>query len=160
METIIHRQPRSGRLALFLLLAICGCGGGDDSTGPVETPTANPDFMVGEWLATSMLLTSKANPEVSVDLTTLGARFNLSVQPSGRYTAIVEGYGQSSSESGTVTVEGPTVIFRRSLPTPDVSRAQWQRDGTSVTLEGDSEFDFNYDLTPEDAMLRTVFVPI
>ncbi len=71
----------------------------------------------------------------------------------------MEGYGQSSSESGTVTVEGPTAIFMRSLPTPDVSRAQWQRDGTSVTLEGDSEFDFNSDLTPEGAMLRTVFVP-
>ena len=71
----------------------------------------------------------------------------------------MEGYGQSSSESGTVTVEGPTVIFMRSLPTPDVSRAQWQRDGTSVTLEGDSEFDFNSDLTPEEAMLRTAFVP-
>ena len=51
------------------------------------------------------------------------------------------------------------MIFMRSLPTPDVSRAQWQRDGTSVTLEGDSEFDFNSDLTPEEAMLRTVFVP-
>ena len=37
--------------------------------------------------------------------------------------------------------------------------AQWQRDGTSVTLEGDSEFDFNSDLTPEEAMLRTAFVP-
>jgi hypothetical protein len=158
METMIQRQPRSGRLALCLLLAICGCGG-DDSTGPGEAPTANPDFMVGDWLATSMLLTSKANPEVSVDLTTLGAVFSLSVQPSGRYTAIVEGYGQSSSESATLTVEGPTVIFMRTLPTPDESRAQWQRDGTSVTLEGDSEFDFNSDLTPEEAMLRTVFVP-
>lgn len=72
METMIHRQPRGGRLALFLLLVICGCGG-DDSTGPGEGPTANPDFMVGDRLATSMLLTSKANPEVSVDLTTLGA---------------------------------------------------------------------------------------
>ena len=37
--------------------------------------------------------------------------------------------------------------------------AQWQRDGTSVTLEGDSGFDFNSDLTPEEAMLRTAFVP-
>lgn len=72
METMIHRQPRGGRLALFLLLVICGCGG-DDSMGPGEGPTANPDFMVGDWLATSMLLTSKANPEVSVDLTTPGA---------------------------------------------------------------------------------------
>ena len=159
METMIHRQPRSGRLALFLLLAICGCGG-DDSTGPGGGPTANPDFMVGDWIATSMLLTSKANPEVSVDLTTLGARFSLSVQPSGRYTIIVEGYGQSSSESGTLTVEGPIVIFMRTLPTPAEDRAQWQRDGTSVTLEGDSEFDFNSDLTQEEAMLRTVFVPL
>ena len=151
-------QTCKGPLTLLLLLAVCGCGG-QDATGPEPNPTANPDFMVGSWLATSMLLTSKANPEVAVDLIQLGATFTLSVEPSGRYLAILEGYGQSSSESGRLTVEGPLVIFMRSLPTPDESSAQWERNGTSVTLEGDSEFDFNSDLTPEEATLRTVLVP-
>ena len=156
---MIRRRPHKGRLTLLILLAVGGCGG-DDATGPGENPTANPDFMVGDWLATSLLLTSKANPEVAVDLSNLGARFTRSVQPSGRYLAILEGYGQASSESGVLTVDGQTVIFKRTLPSPEESRAQWQRGGTSVTLEGDSEFDFNSDLTPEEATLRTVLVPL
>ena len=61
-----------GAVIIIAIILMSRCGG-DDSTGPGEGPTANPDFMVGDWLATSMLLTSKANPEVSVDLTTLGA---------------------------------------------------------------------------------------
>ena len=156
---MIRRHRRKDRLTLLILLAVGGCGV-EEATGPGQSTTANPDFMVGDWLATSLLLTSKANTEVAVDITSLGARFTLSVQPSGRYLAILEGYGQSSSESGVLTVEGQTVIFKRTLPSPDESRAQWERDGTSVTLEGDSEFDFNSDLTPEEATLRTVLVPL
>ena len=63
-------------------------------------------MMVGEWIAESMVVTSKANPEVAPDITVFGATFTLSVQPSGRYLAILAGYGQSSSESGALTVEG------------------------------------------------------
>ena len=92
--------PRSiARLsALMLTLFASGCGGDDDSTGP----QLNPDFMVGEWIAESMVVTSKANPEIAPDITDFGATFTLSVQPSGRYLAILAGYGQSSSE---LTVE-------------------------------------------------------
>ena len=115
--------------------------------------------MVGEWIADSMVLTSKANPEIAPDITEFGAVFTLSVEPSGRYTAILEGYGQSSTESGTLTVEGPDVVFMRQLPTPGDSGARWERVGSSVILSGDTDFDFNLDGTSEPATLRSVIVP-
>ncbi len=151
------RTPRSvARLsALMLTLFASGCGGDDDSTGP----QLNPDFMVGEWIAESMVVTSKANPEIAPDITEFGATFTLSVQPSGRYLAILSGYGQSSSESGVLTVEGQYVIFMRQLPSPEESRALWERAGSSVILEGDTNFDFNLDGTMEEATLRTEIVP-
>ena len=143
--------------ALMLAFVASGCGGDDDSTGP----QVNPDFMVGEWIAESMVVTSKANPEVAPDITQppSNATFTLSVQPSGRYLAILAGYGQSSSESGVLTVEGQYVIFMRQLPSPEESRARWERADSSVILEGDTDFDFNLDGTTEPATLRTEIVP-
>ena len=148
------RAPIPCITALFFASLALGCGGGD-STGP----TLNPDFMVGDWMATSMVVTSKADPEVSPDITEFGATFTLSVQPSWRYLAILEGFGQASSESGTLTVDGEWVVFMRELPSPDESRARWERLGSSVILEGDTEFDFNLDGTAEAATLRTTLVP-
>ena len=139
----------------MLTLFASGCGGDDDSTGP----QLNPDFMVGEWIAESMVVTSKVNPEIAPDITDFGATFTLSVQPSGRYLAILSGFGQSSSESGVLTVEGQYVIFMRQLPSPEESRALWERAGSSVILKGDTNFDFNLDGTMEEATLRTEIVP-
>ena len=119
----------------------------------------NPDFMVGEWLADSLVMTSVANPDVVTDLTELGAEFTLSVQPSGRYTAILEGFGQASSESGELTVDGEYVILRPTSPPGPVSQALWERVDDSVILEGESDFDFNLDGTTEPATLRQVLVP-
>lgn len=106
-----------------------------------------------------MVVTSLADPDVSPDITEFGATFTLSVQPSGRYLAILEGFGQASSESGTLTIDGEWVVFMRELPSPDESRARWERIGSSVILEGDTEFDFNLDGTAEPATLRTTLVP-
>ena len=134
-------------------LAAIGCG-----NEPTE-PEFNPDFMVGDWLADSLVMTSVANPDVRTDLDTLGAVFTLSVQPSGRYTAILEGFGQSSSEIGKLTVDGIHVVFMPDSPPGPESRAVWERVGDSVILEGESEFDFNIDGTAEAATLRQVLIP-
>jgi hypothetical protein len=130
-----------------------GCQG-----DPTE-PDFNPDFMVGDWLAESLVMTSVANPEVVADLTTLGAKFTLSVQPSGRYTAILEGFGLSSSESGKLTVDGAFVVLMPEAPPGPESQALWERVGDTVILEGESDFDFNLDGTTEPAMLRQVLIP-
>ena len=135
------------------VLGANGCG-----SDPTE-PEFNPDFMVGDWLAESLVMTSVANPEVMVDLVVRGAVFTLSVQPSGRYLAILEGFGQSASESGRLTVDGAYVVLMPESPPGPESRALWERVGESVILEGESELDFNLDGTAEPATLRQVLIP-
>ena len=114
---LTHTRNGLRLLVVMGILTIGAVGCGD---GPTE-PDLNPDFMVGDWLAESLALTSVENPEVSADLVALGAVFTLSVQPSGRYTAILEGFGQFSSTSGTLTVDGPFVVFMQELPITDES---------------------------------------
>ena len=135
-----------------IVLAAAGCG---DPTEPV----LNPDFMVGDWVADSLVMTSLADPQVVTDLVALGAMFTLSVEPSGRYTAILVAPGGSSSESGRLTVDGPNVILMPEFPPGPQSLAVWERVGDSVILEGESEFDFNTDGVDEPAMLRQVLSP-
>ena len=128
---------------------------GSDPSGP----DLNPDFMVGDWSADSLVMTSAANLAVTADLRALGAAFTFLVEPSGRYTAILEGFGQSSSEIGKLTVDGAEVVLMPESPAGPESRALWERVGNSVILEGDSDFDFNLDGTTEPATLRQLLVP-
>ncbi len=76
------RFSRGRRLPLFaglVLLGVLGCGGG--TTDPDLDPDPDvdleydPSFMVGDWLAESMVVTSVANTEVIADLVALGATF-------------------------------------------------------------------------------------
>ena len=152
------RTHAIARKAIVLLLLGMGTScGGDDPAGPDGTP--GPDFMVGEWNAQVLVVTSTANPEISIDLIASGATFTLSVQPSGRYTAILSAAGQGSSESGTLSVEGTQVVFRRTLPSADVSRSAFVRNGDDVTLTGPTLFDFNLDGTSEDATIEIGLTP-
>ncbi len=142
-------------LLLTLIHAACGDGG----SGP-DTDDATPGFMVGSWSAKSMVLTNKANPQETLDLITdSGATFTLDVQASGRYLAILTGFGQSASESGLLSVDGDLVILQRQLPSTDVQISTWSRNGEDVILEGDTDFDFNLDGTPEEADIRIVLTP-
>ncbi len=145
----------NGAIVLVLAAVLASCGG--DSSGP--DVTAGPGFMVGNWIATALVVTSVANPEVSTNLTVEGATFTLDVQPSGRYTAILSGFGQAASESGTLSVEGPEVVFRRALPSPEVSRSTFVRNGADVTLTGPTDFDFNLDGVTESGTLVLALTP-
>ena len=107
-----------------------GCGG--DSTDP----DLNPDFIVGDWLADSLVMTSAANPAVTANLRALGATFTLLVEPSGRYTAIPGGFGRSSSKIRKLTVDGADVVLMPESPSGPESRAVWERVGDSVILGG------------------------
>ena len=153
------RPPRSrSPLRLLVLIGMAAVGATGCGDGP-SGPDFNPDFMVGSWLADSLVMTSVANPQVVADLVALGATFTLSVEASGRYTAILDGFGQSSSASGRLTVDGAYVVFMQELPLPEESMGLWERIDDSVILEGESEFDFNLDGTPQAATLRQVLLP-
>ncbi len=156
----------SARFAVRLLtiwgvstLGAMACGADPVDPEDPDDPEYNPGFMVGDWLADSLVMTSVANSEVVEYLVARGAVFTLSVQPSGRYTAILEGFGQSSSESGRLTVDGMYVILYPQVPLGPLSQALWERVGDSVILEGGSDFDFNRNGTAERALLRQVLIP-
>lgn len=140
-------------LSVLALLLAAGCG--DGPAAPEQDPIAP---LVGDWEATRMKVTNVANPTVSPDLIELGARFTINIQPSGQYTAILIFLGQSTTEIGKITVEGSTLTFHRSFPSPDTATASIGIAGDTVTLEGPTEFDFNLDGTPEPADATIVLV--
>jgi len=142
------------RLALMgALVLAAGCGGGETVVEP--DPSIAP--FVGDWSATAMTLTSLANPDIVADLIALGATFNLNVQPSGQYTAILIYAGQASTEIGFISVSGDVVTLRRSFPSADTSSAVYSIVGNRLTLDGDSDFDFNLDGTAEAALAHIEF---
>jgi hypothetical protein len=99
-----------------------------------------------------MVITSVANPDVSPDLIQLGATFSLNVQPSGQYTAILIYAEQASTEIGVLSVSGNVVTMTRSFPNVATSTALFVLEGSHLTLDGDTDFDFNLDGTTEPAL--------
>jgi hypothetical protein len=138
------------RLAAFAAVACAG----SDATGP--DPAIAP--FVGDWNATSLILTSQANPEVSPDLITLGATFSLNVQESGQYTAILLYASQAQTEIGHVTVSGSAVTLHREFPSAGTTAGVYEFQGNRLVLDGETEFDFNLDGTPEPALVHLEFV--
>lgn len=132
-------------VAFFVLLAGC------NSDSAVEPDPALAPF-VGDWDATAIVITSAANPDISPDLIQLGAQFSLNVQPSGQYTAILLYAAQSQTEVGTMSVSGGFVTMNRTFPTAATSTSAFLFEGNRLTLDGDTEFDFNLDGSPEPAL--------
>ena len=141
------KKLAAGGLWALAVLASAGCGGDDVQADPLMAA------WVGDWNATSLVLTNVANPDVAPDLILdVGAMFTLNVQPSGRYTSILILAGQSQTEIGSLSLTESTVTFRPTTPPGlPASSALYTLQGNSLTLDGDSEFDFNLDGTPEPA---------
>ncbi len=140
-------RRRTGWFGAILVASVfAGCG--SESLGPDEAVAP----LVGTWDATGLVLTSVANPQVKADLIALGASFRLNIQPSGQYTAILLYAQQSSTEIGTLSVSGNAITMRREFPSRSTSAAVFALAGDRMTMDGDSEFDFNLDGTPEPAL--------
>ena len=149
MSSIRHMVTSLGRrgavAALFVLGMACG---GVDEVGP---DTSLGQF-VGDWDADRFVVRNKANPAQAPELIgTLGAQFSLNIQPSGAYTAILGYQGLSITEIGVLEVDGAEIIFHVSFPAPGSSRSRYALTGTRLTLDGDTEFDFNLDRVPDPA---------
>ena len=141
-----RRTTRSWGSLILMLSALASCS----SDGLEPDPALAP--FVGDWDATRLVLTSVANPDIAPDLIALGAAFKLNVQASGQYTAILIYAEQASTEIGVITVSGNTVTLRRDFPTSSTTSATYVMSGNRLTLDGDSEFDFNLDGSPEAAV--------
>ena len=127
------------------LFAACS----DDGTGPAELQP-----LVGTWRAQVLTLTNKANPETVVRLIEEGATFTLSVLSNGQYQAVLEIFGQSNPELGTISISGNQVTLTPVNPPGPTTTGTWQFQGNALILDGDTEFDFNLDGTNEDATVH------
>ena len=125
----------------LLSLSFLGCGD-PVPTGP--DPLIEP--FVGDWAATAFVLTSSVSDQVSIDLIQLGGTFDLNIQPSGSYTAILVYAGLGQTEIGTSSVTTTSVALNREFPTRanEVSAYQFVGD-TVLVLDGDTEFDLDFD---------------
>ena len=125
----------------LLSLSFLGCGD-PVPTGP--DPLIEP--FVGNWAATAFVLTSSVSDQVSIDLIQLGGTFNLNIQPSGSYTAILVYAGLGQTEIGTISVTATTVALNREFPTRENEVSTYQFVGDTVlVLDGDTEFDLDFD---------------
>lgn len=127
----------------FSLLSLSFLGCGDPvPTGP--DPLIEP--FVGDWAATAFVLTSSVSDQVSIDLIQLGGTFDLNIQPSGSYTAILVYAGLGQTEIGTISVTATTVALNREFPTRENEVSTYRFVGDSVLiLDGDTEFDLDFD---------------
>jgi len=128
-------------ILLSLLLLACS----EDGTGPGK----ELDPLVGVWKAKVFLLTNQANPSIQVDLVEQGATFTLSILSTGQYTASLSLFGSSNIEVGMVTVEGNQITIAPTTPEGPPAVSTWSFQGSTLVLDGDTEFDFNLDGTPE-----------
>jgi len=102
-----------------------------------------------------MVVTSKDDPTVAPDLVQqYGATFTLDVGADGRYTAAL-GYGGQAGppEEGTITGTSTTLTLD-----PDGDEAPrdgtWALEGSTLVIDSETAFDFNFDGTPESAYLH------
>lgn len=145
------RWLTGGPLVAALLLAGCSSGG----VGP-KTSIAP---LVGDWQATALVITSVADPSIHPDLIQLGATFTLNVQPSGQYTAILVYNGQPKTEIGQLSVRGDSITLSPSSTTSgSATTGTYSVDSSNLTIDGDTEFDFNLDGQNEPAKAHIVFV--
>jgi hypothetical protein len=134
------------RIFFVLVVTLLGCSDG--------TVTANASVadLVGDWTATRFQVTNKSNPTQSPELIhDLGAQFTLDVQPSGQYTAILAYQGTPITELGTLTIDQGDLVFEVTYPASDTNRSRLTLAGRHMTLDGDTEFDFNNDGKPDAA---------
>jgi hypothetical protein len=131
----------------LVAIGLVGCSGHD----PVSA-NASVASLVGDWQATRFQVTNKANPAQSPELIhDLGAQFTLDVQPSGQYTAILAYQGTPITELGSLSVEQSDVVFHVTYPSSETSRSHLTLTSGRMTLDGDTEFDFNNDAKPDPA---------
>jgi hypothetical protein len=113
-----------------------------------------PDDLAGTWVASSMVFTSVANNEMSVDIVTAeSAVVTLVLGADGTYTFSFVSSVEVEEESGTYTVSGSTLTVNALLPEVlDAESMTISRDGDDMTLTLADTFDF-VDDQEEDATL-------
>ena len=118
-----------------------------------------PDDLAGTWTSTSLILTSVADPTVSMDLVAEeGALVTLVLGADGTYTfTFVSNVEPTENETGTYTVSGSTMTVNPVTPAglePEVITIA--RVGDTLTLTLDDEIVFSAGSNAEAAVLVIV----
>ncbi len=133
-----------------------GCGGGDASGPGNETPSPLAPF-VGTWDATEFIHTAKADASLRIDIVAEGTQFVLVIQASGSYSATATLANLSQTETGTLRLVGSELILTPISPPGPESPVRFALSGSSMTWDGESEWDFASDGIPEPTFLHIVF---
>jgi len=142
-------RRRVGRSAIFLAAALAAACGGDQ--GPDVDPDVAP--FVGVWDADSLTVSNLASADTA-NVLEFGSFF-ITVEASGTYTASLTVYGQANPEVGRLRVINATTLSLTPTTPPGrpVATASYTFASASrLILDGPTEFDFNLDGTPEDAL--------
>ncbi len=145
---------RNPTALLLSLLFLSGCS---DSGTEVKDELAP---LVGAWRAQALVMTSREEPETSVDLVDEGGVFTLSILATGDYTASLVIYGQPNTEAGKVTVSGDQITITPTTPPGPPVTGRWRIEGGILYLDGSTEFDFDLDGIRETADIHMELYPI
>ncbi len=143
-------------LVVALLMGLLAAGCGSDPSG-VDRDLAP---LVGTWRAEALVMTNKANPSVRIDFIEQGAVFTLSVLATGQYSATLSAFGQSNVEIGTISLKGDRITITPTTPKGPSTVGTWKLEGTTLLLDGETEFDFNLDGTREGATVHFQLRPL
>lgn len=126
-------------VALFVAVAV-GCSDSGNSTG-----VASASDFVGDWLATSYVVTNIANTSQSQDLTALGMTLSITFTET-TYSGTANFTGEATETfSGTYTIDGNQLTLNETgkLETDTMTYAL---SGNTMTLSGlDDQYDFDGD---------------
>ena len=143
---------KASSLGVALLLAVAvGCSDSDNSTGP-----ASPSDFVGDWLASSYVVTNIANTSQSEDLTALGMTLSITFTET-TYSGSASFPGEATETfSGTYTIEGNQLTLNETGES-ETDTMTYTLAGDTMTLSGlDDEYDFDDDGQDEPATFTTV----
>ena len=139
-----HKHLTISALALILMAACTDATGG---TG------VEPDDLAGTWTSMSLILTSVANPSMSMDLVAEeGAAVTIVLGADGTYTfTFVSDVEPTENETGTYTVAGNIMTI---TPTDGLEETfVILRDGNTMTMTVDDEIVFIDGTNAEAAVL-------
>ncbi len=144
---------KASSLGVALLVAVAvGCNDSDDSTGP-----ASPSEFVGDWLASSYVVTSIENTSLSEDLV-VGQGMTLSITfTETSYSGIAAFPGEvDETFSGTYTLDGNQLTLSETDQV-EPELMTYTLSGNTMTLAGnDEQYDFDDDGQEDPATFTMV----
>lgn len=158
MRTVPQSSARSFSYGVLVAWswAFAGCAGSEVSgpDGGALTPLAP---FVGTWDATSFVHTAKGDATLVIDIIEEGTTFVLVIQSSGSYSATATFADVSQVETGMIRLVGTQLILTPISPPAAEGAVTFGLSGTTMTWDGDSEWDFASDGIPEITSVHIVF---